>query len=73
MDVCDDETKCKHSLHNILQEVKKEWGHYENEKAYKTVYKKYIKQPHKLDLKERTLLDSRVGVEPKELKYQLTC
>ena len=35
VDVCDDETRCKHSLNNILQEVKKEWGHYENKKNTK--------------------------------------
>ena len=67
VDVCDDETRCKHSLNNILQEVKKEWGHYEKEKEYRRVYKKNIEHPHKLDLKERTLLDSRGGAEPKDM------
>ena len=67
VDVCDDETKCKHSLNNILTEIKKEWHHYEKEQEYKKVYIKNIKKPHKLDLKERTLLDSRTGTPPQDL------
>ena len=35
------------------------------EKEYKKVYRKTIEHPHKSDLKEQTLLDSRAGAEPK--------
>ena len=67
MYVCDDETKCKHSLNNVLTEIKKEWHHYEKEQEYKKVYMKNMKKPHKLDLEERTLLDSRTDVSPQDL------
>ena len=31
------------------------------------MYRKNMEHPHKLDLKERTLLDSRGGAEPKDI------
>ena len=39
-DVCDNENRCKVSLHNIVNEVKKDWKQYEEALRYGRVYKK---------------------------------
>ena len=38
----DDENKCKHTLSNILTEVKREWNNYEQDVKYAKAYKKYV-------------------------------
>ena len=41
-DVCDNEKRCKVSLHNIVDEVKKDWKQFEDALKYAQVYKKIV-------------------------------
>ena len=40
-DVCDNENRCKVSLQNIIQEVKKDWKQFEDALKYAKVYKNF--------------------------------
>ena len=70
-DVCDNENRCKVSLHNIVNEVKKDWKQYEEALRYGQVYKKNVNTGTPPTLEESYILESRNNEIPPPLKSLL--
>lgn len=67
-DVCDNENRCKLSLHNVVTEVKKEWKKYEEDRKYLKIYNKTIGSHIPPSLEESYILDSRNSCLPVKLQ-----
>ena len=67
-DVCDNENRCKVSLHNIIQEVKKDWKQFEDALKYAKVYKKIMNTGTPPTLEESYILESRNNEIPPPLR-----
>ena len=67
-DVCDNENRCKVSLKNIIQEVKKDWKQFEDALKYAKVCKKMMNTGTPPTLEESYILESRNNEIPPPLK-----
>ena len=68
IDVCDNENRCKVSLQNIIQEVKKDWKQFEDALKYAKVYKKIMNTGTPPTLEESYILESRNNKIPPSLR-----
>ena len=68
IDVCDNENRCKVSLQNIIQEVKKDWKQFEDALKYAKVYKKIMNTGTPPTLEESYILESRNNEIPPPLR-----
>ena len=68
IDECDNENRCKVSLHNSIQEVKKDWKQFDDALKYAKVYKKIMITGSPPTQEESYILESTNNEIPPSLR-----